>query len=68
MASCVFSRSAVTNQIAFDQRVLHSTSEFERTIDRRRQELASKLETLDTTFLPNCCLIYRITIQKLISQ
>ena len=48
MVSCVFSRSALTNQIVFDQRDLHSTSEFERTIDRRRQELASKLETLDT--------------------
>ena len=41
-------RSTVTNQIAFDQRELHSTLEFERAMDRRCQALVSKLETLDT--------------------
>ena len=45
-------RSAVTNQIAFDQRDLHSTLEFERAIDRSCQVLVSKLETLGTITFP----------------
>ena len=44
--------SMVTNQIAFDQQDLHSTPEFERTMDRCYQALLSKLETLDTITLP----------------
>ena len=40
--------STVTNQIAFDQRDLHSTPEFERAMDRCCQALVSKLETLGT--------------------
>ena len=48
MVSPELSRSAVTNQIAFDQRDFRSTFEFERTMDRRCQALVSKLETLDT--------------------
>ena len=43
----------VTKQIAFEQRDLHSTSEFERAMDRRCQALVSKLETLDPSLLPN---------------
>ena len=41
-------RSLVTYQIAFDQQELYSTSEVERSMDRRCQVLVSKLETLDT--------------------
>ena len=39
-------RSMVTNQVAFDQRDLHSTYEFQRAMDPRCQVLVSKLETL----------------------
>ena len=48
MVSHDLPRSTVTNQIAFDQRDLYSTPEFERTVHRRCQELVSKLETPDT--------------------
>ena len=41
-------RTTVTNQIAFDQRDLYSTLEFERTMARLCQALVSKLETSDT--------------------
>ena len=44
----------LTKQIAFDQRGLHSTPEFEGAMDRRCQALVSKLETLDLSLLPNC--------------
>ena len=37
------SRSTITNQIAFDQRDLHSTPEFERAMDHRCQAQVSKL-------------------------
>ena len=40
--------SIVTNQIAFDQRDLHSTPEFERTMDHCCHALVSKLETKGT--------------------
>ena len=45
MVSHDLPRSTVTNQIAFDQRDLHSTLEFERVLDHRGQALVSKLET-----------------------
>ena len=41
-------RSVVTNQIAFDQRDLHLTPDFECVIDHCCQALVSKLKTLDT--------------------
>ena len=41
-------RTTVTNQIAFDQRDLYSTLEFERTMARLCEALVSKLETSDT--------------------
>ena len=44
MISHDLARSAVTNQIAFDQRDLQSTPEFERTMDCRCQAMVSKLE------------------------
>ena len=44
MVSHDLPRSTVTNQIAFDQRDLYSTPEFDRTMDRRCQALVSKLE------------------------
>ena len=53
MVSHDLPRSMVTKQIAFDQRDLHSTPVFERTMDRRCQELVSKLETLNPSLLPN---------------
>ena len=34
MVPCDLPRSVVTNQIAFDQRDLHSTAEFERAMDQ----------------------------------
>ena len=37
--------STITNQIAFDQRDLHLTPEFEHAMDHRCQALVSKLET-----------------------
>ena len=52
MVSHDLTRSTVTNQIAFDQRDLHSTLEFERAMDRSCQVLVSKLETLDTITFP----------------
>ena len=48
MVSHDLPRSAIANQIAFNQRDLYSTYEFERTMDRRCQVLVSKLETSDT--------------------
>ena len=45
--------STLTKQIAFNQRGLHSTPEFERAIDRRSQALVSKMETLDPSLLPD---------------
>ena len=54
MVSHDLSRSTVTEQIAFDQRDLHSTPEFERAMDRRCQALVSKFETLGPSLLPNC--------------
>ena len=48
MVSHDLPRSTVTNQIAFDQRDLYSTPEFERTMNRRYQALVSKLETSET--------------------
>ena len=48
MVSRDLRRSTVTNQIAFDQPDLHSTPEFEGTMDCRCQVLVSKLEPLDT--------------------
>ena len=45
MVSHDLPRSTVTNQIAFDQRDLHSTPEFERVLEHRCQVLVSKLET-----------------------
>ena len=45
MVSHDLSRSTITNQIAFDQRDLYSTPEFERSMDHRCQGLVSKLET-----------------------
>ena len=53
MVSHDLQRSTVTKKIAFDQRGLDSTPEFERTMDRRYQALVSKLETLDPSLLPN---------------
>ena len=47
MVSHDLPRSTVTNQIAFDQTDLHSTPEFERSMDRRCQVLVSKLEISD---------------------
>ena len=41
-------RLTVTNQIAFDQRDLHSTPKFEPAMDRHCQALVSEFETLDT--------------------
>ena len=49
MVSHDLSRLTITNQIAFDQRDLQSTSEFERAMDRRCEVLVYKLESL----LPN---------------
>ena len=44
----------VTNQIAFDQRDLHSTPECDHEMDSRCQALVSKLETLEIpSHLPN---------------
>ena len=52
MVSHDLSHSMVANQIAFDQRDFHSTTEFEPAMDRRCQALVYKLETLDTiTFI-----------------
>ena len=48
MVSLDLPRSTVTDQIAFDQRDLHSTPLLERAMDRHCQALVSKLETLDT--------------------
>ena len=45
-------RSTVTEQIAFDQRDLHSTPVFERAMYRHCLALVSKLETLDPSLLP----------------
>ena len=46
MASNDLPNSVLTKQVAFDQRGLHSTPEFERAMDRRCHVLVSKLETL----------------------
>ena len=48
MVSHSLSRSAVTNQIAFDQRDSHSAPEFVRAMDCCCQAAVSKLETLGT--------------------
>ena len=45
MVSRDLPRSTITNQIAFDQRHLHSTPEFEHEMNHRCQALVSKLET-----------------------
>ena len=47
MVSHYLPRSTVTYQIAFVQQGLHSTPEFERTMNRCYQALVSKLKTLD---------------------
>ena len=54
MVSHDLPRSTVTMQIAFDQGDLHSSPVFERAMDRRCWALVSKLETLDSSLLPNC--------------
>ena len=59
MVSHDLQHSMLTNQIAFDQRHLHLTPEFECLMDRRCQVLVSKLETFDSITLPNCYDHYR---------
>ena len=54
MVSLDLWHSTMTKQIAFDQRDLHSTPEFERAMDHRRQALVSKLKTIDTSLLLDC--------------
>ena len=48
MVSHDFSHSTVAKQIVFDQRDSNSSHKFECAMNRRRQALVSKLETLDT--------------------
>ena len=64
IASHGFPRSAVTKEIEFDQRGLHSAPEFERAVDCRCQALVSKSETLDPSLLPNCNAIMKVTNEK----